>query len=216
MNEYKKNLEKHILPLFIVFYTVGLLLFVLPYTRQIFINITSYTLLLVIGIVFSFHKKWNSKTIFIFLSIILTSFLIEMFGVKSGKIFGNYLYDESLGIKLAETPIIIGVNWLFLVYASRAIATGFFRNKTAIIAVGVVLMLLYDIILEAIAPFMHMWHFTTPYPPMRNFLAWLIAATLFHSLLTVFKIDTDNKPSRKLFWVQICFFSIIAIIKFLQ
>jgi putative membrane protein len=166
-----------------------------------------------IATIFYFHKQWNLKSISIFIFIIILSFAIEMIGVSSGKIFGNYIYDKGLGLKLMNTPLIIGLNWLFLVYASQSIVGNYFKNAWYRILLSTSLMLIYDIIMEWVAPSMQMWHFTTPYPPKENFISWFILALVFQILIVAAKIKTNNYPARMLFWIQMVFFIIIGIIE---
>ncbi len=199
---------------FIVFYIVGLILFAVPFTRELFISITSFTLLLVIGLVFYFHKQWNSNTIIVFATIMILSFLLEMIGVSTGKLFGSYQYDNGLGLKLFETPIIIGLNWLFLVYASQSIASKISQKKLPKILVGSLLMVGYDLIMEWAAPTMNMWHFTSPYPPIENFVTWFLASIFFHSILVITKINVENNAARSLFWIQMAFFAIIVFFNY--
>ena len=216
ISEKKQKIAKKIPLYFIVFYIVGLILFAVPYTRELFISITSITLLLVVAaIVFYFHKHWNSKTIAIFGIIMLLSFLLEMIGVSTGRLFGNYHYDNGLGLKLFDTPIIIGLNWLFLVYASQSIASKMSQKSTLKILIGATLMVLYDLLMEWVAPTMNMWHFTTPYPPIENFVTWFLAAVAFHTLLVTNKINVENHSARSLFWIQMGFFLIIALFNYL-
>jgi len=196
---------------FVWFYSVGFVLFVLPATRGFFNAITAFTLLMVIGIVFYFHKKWNTKTICWFAFIIISSFLIEMTGVSTGKLFGTYQYDSSLGLKLYETPLIIGLNWLFLVYATHDIAGKITRKSWFKILLGAGLMVFYDLVLELVAPVMLMWHFNTFYPPLLNFASWFVAAAIFHTVFVYAKIRFDNRPARKLFWIQMGFFALISL-----
>lgn len=196
---------------FLRFYAVGLLLFMLPLTRPLFVHITALTILLVLIAVFYHHKRWDIKTICLFAVVAISSFLIEAKGVASGELFGNYQYDSGLGIKLFHTPLIIGLNWLFLVYASNSIATRITNRALYRILLGAMLMLFYDIVMELAAPPMDMWHFDTFYPPMANFIMWFAMSCLFHTLFVVFKIDTDNAPARALFLIQILFFAIIGL-----
>lgn len=212
-NERKLLLENKVPIYFIVFYMVGLVLFTVPITHEIFISITSFTLLLVIGIVFFFHKQWDTKTRIVFGAIMLLSFLLEMVGVSTGKLFGNYQYDNGLGIKIFNTPIIIGLNWLFLVYATQAIAIKMTKQKISIILIGSSLMVIYDLLMEYVAPTMNMWHFTTTYPPVENFVTWFLAAITFQTLLLTSKINVENNTGRSLFWIQMVFFMIIGVFK---
>lgn len=196
---------------FLRFYGVGLLLFMLPFTRPLFVHITALSILLVLIAVFYHHKRWDLKTICLFVVVAVSSFLIEAKGVANGELFGNYQYDSGLGIKLFHTPLIIGVNWLFLVYASNSIATRITRNVLYKILLGATLMVAYDLVMELAAPPMNMWHFDSFYPPIENFIMWFVVSCLFHTLFVIFKIDTSNAPARALFWSQILFFMIIGL-----
>lgn len=196
---------------FLRFYAVGLLLFMMPLTRPLFVHITALAILLVLVAVFYHHKRWDFKTVCLFALVAVSSFLIEAKGVASGELFGNYQYDSGLGVKLFHTPLIIGLNWLFLVYASSSIARQVTNRALYRILLGALLMVAYDTVLELAAPPMDMWHFDTFYPPMANFIMWFVISCLFHTLFVVFKIETDNTPARALFGIQILFFAIIGL-----
>lgn len=213
MFKWKKQISEKSTPyLFCCFYTFGILWFNLPYTRELFITIIPATLLLVIAIVFSFHKDWNQKSILVFTSIAISAFSIELIGVSTGFPFGNYQYDRGLGWAIQNTPLVIGLNWLLLVYASHAIASKFLNNKFLVILLGSSLMLCYDLVLECVAPTMKMWHFTSPYPPIQNFVSWFIIGALFHGWLVINKITIENYPARILYAIQLAFFGLNAIL----
>jgi len=196
---------------FSVFYVVGLLLFILPNTRQLFVAITPYTLLLVFILVFYFHQKWDKKSILVFSFIGLASYLLEVVGVNTGQIFGDYAYGSGLGFKIAETPLIIGLNWLFLIYATQSIVSLRFRNPYLKILTGALLMVLYDIVIEFVAPEMRMWKFTGLYPPVQNYVSWFVASVFLHTLVTFSGINTNNKSARSLFVIQLAFFILLTI-----
>lgn len=213
MNKYAAKLisEKEVPMNFVRFYSVGLVLFILPFTRDFFVSITALTLLLVIGVIFYFHRQWDVKTVLLFLFIIISSFILEMEGTSSGEIFGVYQYDRGLGFKINETPIIIGLNWLFLVYASHDIANRLSNHFLVRILIGALLMIGYDLLLEWVAPYMQMWHFSTTFPPLQNFVTWFIASLIYHSGFEILRIKTDNKPAMMLFIIQGGFFLLIGI-----
>lgn len=197
---------------FLRFYAVGLLLFTIPPTRPLFVHITALSILLVISAVLYHHKRWDLKTICLFMFVAMSSFLIEAKGVSSGMLFGNYQYDSGLSIKVFNTPLIIGINWLFLVYASNSIATQITHKALYKILLGTILMVAYDLVLELAAPPMNMWHFNSFYPPIENFIMWFVVSFLFHVLFVIFKIDTDNSSARALFGIQILFFIVISLV----
>ena len=57
----------------------------------------------------------------VFLIAFAIGFSAELIGVHSGMLFGNYSYGNNLGLKLAEVPLIIGINWGVLAVTSASI-----------------------------------------------------------------------------------------------
>lgn len=198
--------------IFVRFYAVGLVLFSVPFTRGLFVSITALSLLLAIATVLLFHRTWNRRTILWFAFIVVSSFLLEMAGVRSGRIFGVYAYGPGLAPLLNGTPLIIGFNWLLLVYASHDLAARAAKtNPLQRILVGSLLMILYDGVLEWVAPFMRMWHFESGFAPFRNFAVWFAAALVYHSGFELLGIRSNNRPARVLFGLQIVFFLLIGL-----
>ena len=193
------------------FYSVGLLMFIIPQTRGYFEIITPLSLLMVLILVLKDHKNWNFKTVIWFSFIFSASIIIEYVGVKTGMIFGNYQYGSGLGPKIAGTPLIIGVNWLFLLYSTNNIAGKLRSNRFQKIIIAALLMVFYDLVIEFAAPFMDLWQFDGLYPPFKNFIAWFVISIVFLSGFDLLKIKTGNKISRWFYFVQICFLGIIAI-----
>ena len=62
------------------------------------------------------------------LLVFLIGFSVEGIGVATAVLFGSYSYVSAFGFKLFETPIMIGVNWLFLALSTYCIIQ-FFTNK---------------------------------------------------------------------------------------
>jgi len=212
MNSILKFLGNEGLPItFIIFYSIGLVIYFTPLTHNLFIQITPYTLLLVAFAIFSHHKEWNSNTILVFVSIFISSILVEIIGVATGKLFGVYEYGRGLGIKIADVPVVIGLNWIFLSYASNSIISKYTSNNIAIILGAASLMVVYDVLLEKVAPLMEMWQFSNTAPPLSNYVVWFLLALCFNSAIQYFKINTSNKPARWLFCIQFIFFAIILI-----
>lgn len=212
MNRILKYLVNEGLPItFIVFYSVGLALYFTPPTHDLFIQITPYTLVLVSAAIFSHHKEWNVKTIGVLGGIFILSIIIEIIGVATGKLFGVYEYGKGLGVKIADVPIVIGLNWVFLVYASNSIISKYTSKNIPVIVGAASLMVLYDILLEKVAPLMDMWLFFKNDAPVSNFVVWFLMALFFNWAIQQFKINTLNKPARWLFFIQVGFFIVIAI-----
>lgn len=193
------------------FYMVGLLLFMLPFTRPFFIALIPFSLLLVVGTLFYFHKEWNLPTLLFFLFISVSSFLLEMAGTSTGLIFGAYRYERGLGIQLHRTPLMIGLNWLFLVYATRSLAERLSIRPWSRIIAAAGLMVGYDVLLEWVAPAMQMWRFDTGYPPIRNFAAWFIASLIFHAMYEYIPVGSPTPLAGTVWKIQLLFFLCIGL-----
>lgn len=203
--------EKVVFFYFVRFYVVGLVLFMLPFTRSLFITLIPYSLLFVVGSLFYFHLRWNVPTIFFFAFIMVSTFLLEMAGTSSGLIFGSYRYEYGLGVRVYHTPLIIGLNWLFLVYASRSLVERAFGKAFVRIIVAAGWMVAYDVVLEWVAPVMQMWRFETGYPPVRNFVVWFVTSLLFHTLYEYLPVGSPTPLAGKVLKIQIIFFVCIGL-----
>jgi putative membrane protein len=189
---------------------VGIALFFVPTIRVLFYKSVAFSIVLSTVAILSYHNTWNLKTISAFLFIIISGIAIEIIGTSTGVIFGSYQYLESLGTKILDVPILIGINWLILTYCSNAIASRYTSIKLNIIIGGALLMVAYDVMLEFAAPIMRMWVFESPFPPLKNFIAWFVMAVGYQTLIVGLKINTENKVARYLFFIQITFLSIIS------
>jgi bisanhydrobacterioruberin hydratase len=201
------NRKKETAIFFIVFYIVGILGISFEFSNPFFLKLIPFALLLSFtGLVFFHASTTDFKTILVFAGIYFTGFLIEAIGVNSGKIFGAYQYGDSLGFKIAETPLIIGINWLFLVYASSSVLERFKIKSIYKIFIASGIMLVYDFVLEQLAPQIDMWHWKNEWVPFQNYIAWFVISIVFHSLIKVFKINTMNRMAGIILACQFLFF----------
>lgn len=203
---------KKVLVILVIFYTVGIFGLTFPPTKSIIEILSPYTLLMNLALLMVYHQPWSAKHIVLYLFIAITGFLVEVAGVHTGHIFGNYHYGNVLGIRLFDTPLIIGINWLMLIYFVYHL-TGLCRidRWTKLIA-GSLLMVTYDLILEPVAIRMNMWDWSGGEIPVQNYLAWFIISFVFLSLLHIFKVRVINSISPGLFAVQTGFILILNII----
>ncbi|HRX12979.1 MAG TPA: carotenoid biosynthesis protein [Draconibacterium sp.] len=196
---------------FVIFYLVGIAGIVIPFSFPLFVKLIPYALILSSVALVFYHKSFDTKTIIVFISIYLTGFFVEVTGVNTGLIFGQYYYGESLGLKVFNTPLIIGLNWLLLVYLTASVLES---SNTAVpvkIVISALLMLGYDLIIEQIAPLLNMWNWQSNLIPVKNYLSWFLLALVFHAAIQVFRIKTKNKLAPVILVCQVSFFLILLI-----
>jgi uncharacterized membrane protein len=213
MNLFPKNIlpTKEVKKFIVIFYTVGILGFIIPWTHNLFIILTTYALLLSTYLLLLYHENYSKKDILVFSAIAVLGFFVEVLGVNTGLIFGSYKYGEGLGIKLFQTPLLIGVNWLFLTYTALSISDKITKNTYLQLIIAPTLMIVYDMVMEQLAPIMNMWSWAGSSIPMKNYIAWWLLGFLFTGILKRFKINTNNPLALLLFICQFIFFVVLLI-----
>ncbi|MGE0018802.1 MAG: carotenoid biosynthesis protein [Draconibacterium sp.] len=197
---------------FVIFYAVGVAGLSIEITKSLFIQLVPLALILgFVGVVLFHEAKWDIKTLFAFGIVFIVSFIIESIGVATSKIFGVYEYGGTLGLKIAETPVIIGLNWLFLVYVTASVTHFITDNKIVSPILAAAFMVLYDLVLEKVAPVLGMWNWENGIVPLQNYAVWFLLALLFHWCISAMKIKTRNKMAPLLFVIQFLFFLILYI-----
>jgi putative membrane protein len=198
---------KNVSIFFMIFYLVGFLGILHTVTRPLFIWLTPFAIVMSLTAFLMFHEpKIDAKLILSLLTIYFLGYFIEVIGVRTGLIFGHYSYSSGLGIKVLDTPLFIGLNWVMLIYASSAVFTKTHIHPLLKILFASALMVLYDLILEQIAPKMDMWYWKDNVIPVQNYIAWFLIAIIFHSIFRLFGIGTNNKMATVIFGIQSFFF----------
>ncbi|MFZ5941432.1 MAG: carotenoid biosynthesis protein [Bacteroidota bacterium] len=194
-------------PWVIIFYIVGLLGLFFPFSRPLFIRLVPFTLLASTLLVLIYHGPaargfwWKAGLIF------LAGLLVEMIGVNTGVVFGEYHYGATLGLKLFGTPLIIGLNWFMLIYAVSVLVSGFTDDLYFRAVLASVAMVAYDFVLEPAAIRLDMWSWDMVAVPLQNYIAWLLVSfvlSLFAARSGL--INKDNNVARALFFIQFLFF----------
>lgn len=195
-----------------IFYAVGIFGMLVSSLFPLFAKLVPLALILSLLTLSVFHSDIKSKkSMLVFLFIYIFSYTIEVVGVNTGLIFGKYQYGHSLGLKLFDTPIIIGLNWLLLIYLTSSVIERLSLNTILKIVMSSSLMLVYDIILEQVAPRLNMWRFNNGDVPLQNYLVWFVTSLILHTVIKVNSIKTENKLSLIILVSQFLFFLILTI-----
>lgn len=197
----------------IVFYAVGIAGMVWELTRPYFIHLTPFALLLSAFFLIINHQgklKWSDGLVFAL--IYLAGFLLEMVGVNTGLIFGEYTYGEGLGLKIAATPLMIGLNWLMLIYISAAVFQSLRFSPVWVIVAGSSMLLIYDLVLEQVAPVIDLWSWAGDVIPFSNYVSWWFVAALMHIVVAAGRVRIVNPVAISVYSVQLLFFVLILIL----
>jgi bisanhydrobacterioruberin hydratase len=169
-----KTLSKiHLLVIIsLIFYLVGWVGMVFFDTASM-AKLTPINLLITIGLVFFSHEEKNKNFYYFLIVSFLSGIIVEIIGVKTGYLFGNYHYGEAMGGKIAEVPILMGVNWFVTLYCAGTLFNySSFSVPTKILLASLAAVGL-DFWIEKIAPILDFWHWENEIIPFYNYVCWL-------------------------------------------
>ena len=165
--------ESKILSILRAWYLVGILGFAFPFSYAVFQFLTPFSLLLLVGVFFLYHDNRDKRLWTVMIFIFLAGYGIEVAGVMTGKIFGVYEYGKTLGVKVAGVPLIIGVNWVLMVYGGIALASLARLGRLFGSLLAAVIMTGSDFFIEKFAILSDMWSWQNTEPPLQNYISWL-------------------------------------------
>jgi len=194
----------------VILHTVGLV--GTAFFNEDLMKLTPVNLLISLAIVLWFHEDYNKSFVF-YLAVVYTfGYLLELAGITTGKIFGQYFYGNNLGLKLADVPLIIGINWVMLSYCSMS-AVGVLSNRFTLLkqqfiapAIGALLMVFSDFWIEQLSQRLDFWYWKNNTIPIQNYTAWFLFSFAFNFLFVRLQLHSTNKVAAVLFILQLLFF----------
>lgn len=136
----------------------------------------------------------------------ITGMVVEILGVETGIIFGEYYYGENLGAKFLGVPYLIGVYWAVLSFICAFIGKRLVSSRLGSALCGALLMVSLDFFMEQRASAFDFWHFENNIVPLRNYFTWYVVGFgLQYLILTQVKTG-DFQYSLHLYLSQLAFF----------
>ncbi len=205
---------RFILSLFVltVYYSVGVILLLKGGSEGELIQLTPLTIIITSIILFLNHEKWSVPVVFTLFLIAVLGLGIEIVGINFGVPFGEYEYSSILGIQLFKTPILIGLNWLMLVYAVVMILHESISNIWIKAFIACLVLVGLDMLIEPVAINWNMWTWKKSDVPVQNYITWGIVAFIFSLMLSKRLIPAmKNKIALPVIVFQVLFFVILGV-----
>jgi putative membrane protein len=202
----KISTENRWIVLLLLFYFFGLLGMASSQYRDFFLPSTPVNLLLTIIVFYLVNKDFSTRFLILSFLIFLIGFSVEVIGVSTGILFGNYTYGAPLGFKIFETPILIGVNWLFLALSTYGIVQFFTKKTHWLIIVPPLLMTSLDFLVEPVAMKLGFWNWENNIIPLQNYAMWFVTSIIIHVLIHSFRPKINIKISIVIIMSQLIFF----------
>lgn len=177
--------------------------------------LTPVVLITSVAVLLYFHQPKSILFWIWVIGVFQAGYILELLGISTGRIFGQYFYGNNLGLKLGDVPVIIGLNWLVLCYVSMQAVTLFFKNilkkpdvnPTIQIAFSAFFMVCIDVLIERVAPQLDFWYWKSSVVPLQNYTAWYIFAFAFMFVYHRLELPLHNKVAPWLYALQLLFYA---------
>ncbi len=208
----------------VLFHVIGLI-GILIFKNGFILQSTPINLLLMFGLLI-----WtqNEKKYFFWLFLITTiaiGIAVEIIGVNTKLLFGDYSYGTVLGFKIKNVPLIIGVNWFITIYCcgvcihtllikaitkiSTDTATPPMTLKAlSVIVDGATMAVFFDWLIEPVAVKLGYWKWAGEIP-FYNYLCWFIVSLVLLTIFHFCKFNKQNKFAVHLLMIQVMFFLLL-------
>jgi putative membrane protein len=196
----------------IIFHLVGLIGFLVPVATPYFIKMVPFHLLLMLGvIVFSYNGSFKRLSFFL-IGAFLCGYLVEVLGVHTGKIFGNYFYGKTLGIKVASVPLLMGVNWIILIFSIGQMVKSFkIRNTILATFIGACFLIAFDFFMEPVAMKFDYWSWSWHEIPTQNYIAWFVVSVILLKFYYALNLKQQKYIGTTMFITQFVFFVVLYL-----
>ena len=212
INEIQTNRLRLFKGIISAFYVSGIIGLSIPMVSSYFQMLTPFTLILSLGILLLFHTGWNKSFIVFGILAMVLGYCSEVIGIHTGFPFGNYEYGQTLGFKLFEVPLVIGVNWLLLVYVSGNLFSSRIKNDWFAAGLAASLMVGIDVFIEPVAINLDFWTWEGDVIPISNYFGWFGVSFILQLLYRKSVFLKENKISKYLLINLVTFFAALNFI----
>lgn len=205
----KKNQGVFLIAILIIFHMVGLIGIMLPDFKELILSLSFLNLLLAFTVIILAENE-NKLLLISFLSIaFITGISVELIGVHTGMLFGDYSYGANLGPKLWGVPLVIGINWGVLSITTASITQKINLPVYFKIIVNALLLVLFDFVMEPVAMKSDFWSWKNDDIPLFNYVCWFFVALILQLIYHWIRKPKSNKVFNALFVIQLLFFIIL-------
>ncbi len=208
----------------LLFHTIGLV-GILVFKSDLIIRSTPINLLLSFALLI-WTQKEKKPSFYLFVAIVFfVGFAAEVIGVNTGLLFGNYSYGNALGFKWQQVPLMIGINWIIIIYCCGISVTTLLRNiiqpasdslpqpsntlkSLSVITDGATLAVMFDWLMEPVAVKLGFWKWNGEIP-VYNYICWFVISLVLLALFHLCKFNKQNKFAVNLLLIQFLFFLIL-------
>jgi putative membrane protein len=201
--------ENRWIGLLILFYIFGTLGISSEEFNHFFLPLTPFNLLLTLFIFYKVNNDFSKRFLILSFIIFFIGYSVEAIGVATGILFGNYSYGSLFGFKVFDTPVLIGVNWLFLSLSAYGVVHYFTKKWFFLLVIPALLMTSLDFFIEPVAMKLGFWSWEKNIIPFQNYAMWFLTSAIIHGIIYLFNPKINTKISFVVLISQFVFFGVL-------
>ncbi len=180
-----------------------------------FVPFTPVNLFLMLLMLLLNEQPINLRFVKAFFMAVIVGMTTEMIGVNTGMLFGDYSYGEIFGRKLFGVPVLIGINWFYIVYTSHVVASKLnsntTRGKLSVALLAAVIATTFDWVMEPVAMKLGFWNWNNGEIPLFNYGSWFVISFAVSIAFGYLKIEANNRFAPYFLMIQALFFLFLRI-----
>lgn len=214
MNHSIARYEKAAIIIIIILHAVGIMGIIWPATRLLMITLTPANLAISALLLIYGHSQRGFAFWLFFSTTFIIGFFVEVIGINTGLIFGNYSYGSALGLQIFDTPLLIGINWFIVSYTTGHLCAHFSHRWWVNALAAAAMMTVIDVIIEPVAVFLTYWRWEGNTIPLSNYTGWFFTSLVIQMIYSGLRVNRPNKIATPLLVSQLVFF--LALLLFIQ
>ncbi len=148
---------------------------------------------------------------------------VEMIGVNTGKLFGNYHYGSVMGRKLNGVPYLIGIYWFVTIFGIGTLLSqlqAWVEERYALLDMslspivswfsfildGALMATTLDFFIEPVAIHLKYWSWANDQVPNFNYECWFMVSAILMAVFKKMEFSKDNQFAIHLLIIQFLFF----------
>ncbi len=204
----KENISIVVLFLFHIIGAIGLT----TNYQSVFLALTPVHLLISVAILVWANNDYSMSFFRAFLVMYALGFFVEVIGVQTGLLFGDYYYGKVLGIQLFDTPLLIGVNWIILALSTYAVVDFFNFKPFVRLVLSSAIMVMLDVIIEPVAISLDFWQWSNDNIPLQNYMMWFLVSLIMNGIIYFNGLRINYKVGFGLLLSQLIFFTFLSLV----
>lgn len=190
----------------LLFHVTGFVGLAFTQNPSFYLQFVPLNLLLTAALLIAFQPNRNATFWWFVVSTAAVGFFVEVAGVRTGLLFGQYSYGDTLGLKWLEVPLMIGVNWWMLTYMGTVLARYVPAPEFVRALLATLLIVGLDVCIEPVAMRFGFWEWRYNIIPFQNFKGWFAIALILQVYANRTPFTKRNELVPFVFLLQLLFF----------